>query len=589
MRDVHEEAAFSAAPESAPPTTRDSAAAALAYMTKLFERSSQAAKIGVWECNLDGEQLRWTDVVYDIFDLPRGAPLEREAILNYYTPDSRAALERVRAAAIARGDGFTFEAHIRTAKGREKWIRITASVESDAAGPVRIFGLKQDITDEKTLVEKTRFFAEYDSLTGLANRSLFQARLADLVVRPDAGATLLLVDLDGFKEINDGYGHAQGDRCLAEIAARLKRECEGAHLVARVGGDEFAVLYDRMLDAQAAARVANRIVACCREPVIAAGVSMQMGASVGVATIGQGGVSEPATFASDADLALYAAKAAGKSGHHVFHRGLRAAAERRRRTIHTIGRALDEGGLELFYQPKVRLVDGRLHGFEALLRRRLADGRADSPSAFIAALEDADLSRRIGRWVVSEAIDQAARWRRAGLDFRSLSINAAAAQLRDPRFVDQFVADMTACGVAPTSLEIEITEGVFLGDERDVAFQVLTDLRARGVRIAVDDFGTGYASLVHLRNYPIDVIKIDRSFVSNMLDSSADLAILECMLDLGVRLGKDVVVEGVETAAQAAQLRILGARLTQGFHYSHALPARAAERFMRPDWRWPCV
>ncbi len=284
--------------------------AALEHSRKIFSRASEAARIGVWECTLPDEALTWTDVVYDLFDLPRGSEINRPMILACYTDASREALTTARNRAIAERGGFTLDAEIVTLKGRRRWIRLTATVECEGGIPVRIFGMKQDITEERLLLERTRYLAEFDVMTGLANRSQFQARLSG------AGA-LLLVDLDGFKLINDTYGHAVGDDCLREAARRLSDVCRDAALVARIGGDEFAVLLegdpsDAALDTQAAA-----IIAALARRFDADGRSITFGASVGIARAD--GCDADDLFAR-ADAALYAAKAKGRNTFMMFGR-----------------------------------------------------------------------------------------------------------------------------------------------------------------------------------------------------------------------------------------------------------------------------
>ena len=288
-------------------------AASLAHSRKIFERASEAARIGVWECTLADDSLQWTDGVYDIFEMPRGAPLDRKQILTCYTEESRRALSEIRSRAIAERSGFGLDAEIITMKGNRRWMRITASIECENGRGVRIFGMKQDITEEKLLADRTRYLAEYDVMTGLANRSQFQSRLADLDGGPDDRArvgALLLVDLDEFKQINDTFGHALGDECLRAAARRLKTVCGDAALVARIGGDEFAVLVGGGTDAAAAEDLAGRIVRALGEPADKAGRGPRLGASVGVALAE--GCSSSDLFVR-ADTALYAAKAAGRN------------------------------------------------------------------------------------------------------------------------------------------------------------------------------------------------------------------------------------------------------------------------------------
>ncbi|MDP3897980.1 MAG: sensor domain-containing diguanylate cyclase [Mesorhizobium sp.] len=293
----------------------------LAHSQKIFDRSSAAARIGVWECELTDESLRWTDVVYDIFDMPRGSTLDRNEIVKLYSKETVEHLHRRRSRAIAERTGFSLDAEIITQKGNRRWIRITATVECDKGAPVRIFGMKQDITQEKILADRTRYLAEFDEMTGLANRSQFHSKLAELAVReterPTLGA-LLLVDLDGFKIVNDSFGHAAGDDCLREAATRMLGVCTGAELVARIGGDEFAILVGSHLDLGAISALAREIIAAVGAPLSRGGRMLKLGASVGAA---QFDTCTPAQLFTRADTALYAAKAAGRSTFRIFKPG----------------------------------------------------------------------------------------------------------------------------------------------------------------------------------------------------------------------------------------------------------------------------
>jgi diguanylate cyclase (GGDEF)-like protein len=293
--------------------------ASLAHSQSIFERASKAARIGVWECDLPGDTLHWTSGTYDLFDVPRGSALDRNEILNCYTPASAEMLHVLRSKAIEERTGFTMDAEIVTPKGNRRWIRLTATVESENGVAARIFGIKQDITEEKLLWERTRYLAEFDVMTGLANRSQFQSKLSDLCAPNDdrnAGGTLLLVDLDGFKDVNDTFGHASGDECLKEVSQRLASVCSGAELVARVGGDEFAVLLGSHLDRSAVEDIAGQIVHAISKPVDRGSQMFNLSASIGIARVEASTSSE---LFRKADTALYAAKAAGRNTFRIFN------------------------------------------------------------------------------------------------------------------------------------------------------------------------------------------------------------------------------------------------------------------------------
>ncbi|MCZ4346333.1 sensor domain-containing diguanylate cyclase [Devosia neptuniae] len=282
--------------------------AQLALEQNQFERASQTAKIGIWSCDLADETLNWTDSVYDLFELPRGSELSRDVTLRHYTDQSRQTMEAARAQAIANCSDFTVDAEIITASGARRWMRLTGNVEARNGVAVRIFGMKQDITEEKLLADKTRYLAETDVMTGLANRSQFQTRLGNLAVAPIGG--LLLVDLDGFKQINDSFGHALGDQCLREAARRLTACCDQASLLARIGGDEFAVLMGPKQTESEISALGDRIVKAVGQPYEHNGHAIALSASVGVACHRRGTADD---LFHDADTALYAAKAAGRN------------------------------------------------------------------------------------------------------------------------------------------------------------------------------------------------------------------------------------------------------------------------------------
>jgi diguanylate cyclase (GGDEF)-like protein len=290
--------------------------AALAHNRKIFEKSSVAARIGLWECGLPDETLKWTDIVYDMFDVPHGTALDRGQIVKCYSEASARELEIRRSRAIETRSGFSMDAEIITPKGTRRWLRLTATVECEHGTPIRIFGMKQDITEEKILLDRTRYLAEFDLMTGLANRSRFQSELSELCDTRTALGAMLLIDLDGFKKVNDTLGHASGDECLKEAASRLQTTCRDAELVARVGGDEFAVLLGSHYDIASIERIAGNIVKALCVRVDHGDEVLVLGASVGVALFDG---CTPSELFRKADVALYASKAAGRNTFRIFH------------------------------------------------------------------------------------------------------------------------------------------------------------------------------------------------------------------------------------------------------------------------------
>lgn len=286
---------------------------ALSHVKKIYGQSSIVAQIGIWECTLPEEELTWSDYVYDIFELPRGAPLNRADTLACYTESSRQELQKRRSGAIEGRSGFTLEAEITTFRGNKRWIRITASIECQDNIPVRIFGMKQDITDQKALFDRIMYLAEYDQMTGLANKSQFHLKLASAFERASIDSRsgfLLLIDLDGFKNINDEFGHLAGDNCIREIGDRLNKIKNTDNSIFRIGGDEFAVITSDFYNKGQAERLAQIVIDRLCEPVPFVEGDLKLGASVGIAQIS--GDSASSVFIN-ADAALYSAKAAGKT------------------------------------------------------------------------------------------------------------------------------------------------------------------------------------------------------------------------------------------------------------------------------------
>ncbi len=304
--------------ESPAPTGKMSS---ITHLKRIYDQAARLAGIGAWECDLDTEALTWTDGVYDLFDLPRSSPLRRASIIEFYEDESRAEMERLRAEAIRTRGSFTVDARIRTRRGASRWIRLSADVAYDRDRPVRIFGAKQDITREKELWDRLKELAERDPLTGLANRGLFETRCHELIgakVGEVSVAALALIDLDDFKQINDGLGHSAGDECLRQVAARLHRALGSAIVVARIGGDEFAVLLRAPLSrARIVEALEHALRGLCR-PVLWRDRSIEIGASVGVTIVKPPYHREPSRLLDEADHALYAAKAAGRNMIRIF-------------------------------------------------------------------------------------------------------------------------------------------------------------------------------------------------------------------------------------------------------------------------------
>jgi diguanylate cyclase (GGDEF)-like protein len=436
--------------------------------------------------------------------------------------------------------------------------------------------------------DKIRLAAAHDPVTTLPNRVLFRSEL-DLVLseahRTGSAFSLLLIDLDGFKQINDVLGHQVGDAALCAFAERLVEALPPATMIARLGGDEFVVILSGDDRAGAAAR-AGSVLDALKSPFSLDGRSLDLRASIGISTFPFDGKVGPQLIGS-ADLALYAAKNEGGSRARSFHPSLRAARRAQLAMLRHARLALRKDWIVPFYQPQIALASGKIAGFEALLRWHHPRVGVQYPATIGYAFDDPSTAGALGSIMAEAALCDLKRWIVAGSPIRKLAINVSAAELRDVAYADILLARLARHGVEPALLEIEITETAFLDGGASSVIAALEKLRAAGVTVALDDFGTGYSSLSHLRDLPVDTIKIDRSFVSAVDKNSRDRSITEAVLLLGKALGMTTIAEGVETADQAAFLKAHGCTLAQGFWFSPAIHAEHAERHMMNGLSWP--
>jgi diguanylate cyclase (GGDEF)-like protein len=453
--------------------------------------------------------------------------------------------------------------------------------------------------------QRIHFLAFHDPLTELANRPLFADRLQValahahrrtpppdgtngfvVVLETHTTPAVLVIDLDHFKVINDSLGHASGDALLRAVADRLRAVVRPSDAVARLGGDEFAVLCEGATVDQVCG-VAQRVIDVLSAPVVLDGAEAFVGASIGIAIAPQDSTDGDGLLRG-ADIAMYRAKAGGRGRFVVFEEHMRTVVQIRHATGNALHRALERDEFRVVYQPAVDLRSGRICGLEALLRWQEPGRGLLSPEAFLASAEESGLIVPIGSWVLGRALEQAAEWAHSRPDRPPLtmSVNLSGRQIAEPDIVD-IVAGALAKRVEPGTpcLCLEITETVLLEDLAVMARR-LTALKALGVQIAVDDFGTGYASLNYLQRLPVDVLKIDRTFVAGLDHGEKDLAIIGSLIDMGRKMHLTLVAEGVETAEQLAVLRQLDCDIAQGFHMAHPLSAREITALLRSDPLW---
>ena len=418
--------------------------------------------------------------------------------------------------------------------------------------------------------------ALHDPLTGLPNRTVFVDRLRRALAhcsRSGRSVAVLFIDLDDFKAVNDTLGHQAGDELLADVAMRLGVTLRRAEMLARFGGDEFAILLEELEDAADAAGVAARVAAALKPPFVLDGSEHFVSGSVGITVTDDAGA-DPAELLRDADVAMYRAKERGRGCYELFDEHLRDRALRRVRLDNALRGALDRSELRLAYQPVFRVADRSLAGVEALLRWQHPELGAVSPADFIPAAERSGLIVPIGRWVLEEACRQAGRWRDLELQRGPLhvSVNVSVHQLAGQEFVDTVAHAVSQAGIDAGHLRLEITETVLMQTSGS-GLETLHGLRRLGVNVVLDDFGTGYSSLSYIDRFPLDGIKIDRAFIAGLDDNPTRRAILAAVITMADTLELPVVAEGIETARQFADIERLGCRLAQGYHLGRPMPA----------------
>ena len=499
--------------------------------------------------------------------------------LSLVHPDDRAFVvaERHRTWARPAGQRLVMEYRMIARDGRVCWVSDEASIVRPEDGSAATWsGFLVDVTERKALQEQLRHEAFHDSLTGLSNRVLFADRVDHAIARCGRNGrslAVLFLDLDDFKTVNDGLGHAAGDALLIAVADRLRSCTRPGDTVSRLGGDEFGVLLEDQVDPDEAIAVADRIQLALTAPIAVQHRDIALSASIGIAQP-ISSADRSAEVLRNADVAMYAAKRSGKGRSRVYEPSMHAIAVRRLELDGDIRRALERGGFTVHYQHQIRLNDGGIAGFEALVRWRHPRHTADSIAELITSAEETGQILALGRYVLSEACHQARAWRDlSGASAPwTMSVNVSARQLGDPTFVETVAATLSASGLDPGSLVLEITESVVM-DDSDALLERLHALKALGIRLAIDDFGTGYSSLSYLRRLPVDILKVDKSFIDAIDVDDEAFKLTRVIVRMARTLHLSVIAEGVERASQVARLRRIGCEMAQGFYFARPLSA----------------
>jgi diguanylate cyclase (GGDEF)-like protein/PAS domain S-box-containing protein len=543
----------------------------------------EGAGEGVWDWNLQTDEVfrsaRWHEIYgYGEGDIGRTA---RDGRILIHPDDLAQAVEHIEAYLAGGTEIFISEFRLRCKDGSWKWTLSRGRVvESDNAGqPLRMIGIHTDISDRKNSEAQVFQLAHYDSLTGLPNRVLFMDRLHQDIrkaQRSNHSLTLMFLDLDRFKEVNDALGHDAGDQLLQETAQRLMSCTRASDTVARLGGDEFTIILNNLSDSVSLEQVAQSILERLAEPFHIGEEMVYLSTSIGI-TIYPYDATDAEVLLKNADQAMYAAKDEGKNRYNYFTASMQQAAQVRMRLANDLRAALNTQEFVVYYQPIVELATGSIGKAEALIRWQHPVRGLVSPTEFIPIAEDTGLIVDIGDYVFTQAAQQVAKWRQRKPDFQ-VSVNKSPVQFKANKNIHKaWLGYLESIGLPGSSLVIEITEGLLL-EARDPVIHQLQDFHKQGLQIAIDDFGTGYSSLAYLKKFDIDYVKIDRSFTRNIQPGSDDMVLCEAIIVMAHKLGLQVVAEGVETAEQRDLLLAAGCDYAQGYLFSRPVPAEELEK-----------
>ncbi|MFT7150920.1 MAG: diguanylate cyclase (GGDEF)-like protein/PAS domain S-box-containing protein [Nonlabens sp.] len=554
----------------------------LIAVSDLLDKSQRVAKVGGWQFDLTSKVVSWTDEVYRIHELTK-AEFEPtiKAGFFYLTKESKAIAQSAFVKAINDQVGFDIELKSTTASGKTIDVRVTCDVHCRKGRVSTMDGIIQDITDQKRIHknlesanESLKLSAHFDPLTGLANRNLLSDRMNQSLARCDRkgdNTVIAFIDMDGFKDINDKYGHSFGDDVLRNIADKLSGIMRTCDTVARLGGDEFVMILDELADPGMCEPILQRVLDSLKGVSFVNNKKVELSASIGVTIYPQDNSSADQLI-RHADQAMYIAKKQGKNCFHIFDTIKDEAEKNQNEELKAIGTALDNEEFLLFYQPKMNMRTNQIIGLEALIRWDHPERGILAPFFFLPAVENDRLGIDIGEWVIKTALSQLKTWSEQGINL-TLSVNISPLQLQDVNFVSR-VKDILSQfpNFKKGSLEFEILETSAL-DQVDQVTEVINECRSLGISLSIDDFGTGYSSMSYLKRLPTEYLKIDQSFIRDMLNNKEDSAIVSGIVGLGKAFERKVIAEGVETIEHGEKLLTLNCYLVQGYGIARPMPS----------------
>lgn len=545
------------------------------------KKVQELSHIGTWEWDILRNEFSGSDEAYRIFSIPLGQKISLEELHSHVFADDREIFES-EMAKILLGEVPEISYRIVDGFGNVKWLESTATTFFNKDNqPYKATGLTRDVTVRKLHEQKLETLANYDVLTGLANRPFLLAHLKNALEkasRDNRIIALLMFDLDRFKDVNDSFGHKAGNALLVWVATRFSERMREGDLIARLGGDEFAIVLDNLTHIEDAGRIAEEMLIALRtEYDLGDGVKVHTGASAGIViSPNHGKVAEE--LLQYADAALYRAKDEGRGIFRYYTDELTEAARKRVECETQLRRAIENEEFEVYYQPQVHMATGRIVGAEALVRWNDPERGIISPVLFIPLAEETGLIGAIGEWVLNETCRQGKIWMDAGYRL-TLAVNVSAHQMRHQDIPDMVDRALKKSGYKAEHLELELTESALMDREEELV-EVLHILRARGIRLAIDDFGTGYSSLSYLKRFPIDILKIDKSFVDDIPFEEDDMAIVTAIIAMGKALGFQILAEGTERQEQIDFLMERGCTMYQGYFKSKPVPAAEFEKLL---------
>lgn len=549
---------------------------------RVFRKAEQIAHIGTWRLDVSSDQLFWSQQIFAIHDIPDGPVPTLQEVLEFYPGDNKTQFFKAIRQSIERQQPFDLETSFLTTNNERKRIRNIGEPQFDNGKLTAIIGVCQDVTDKFRLEEKLRLAAKSDELTGIANRKMFVETIQRITKQNDIssdkqnGIVLMLIDLDDFKRVNDDLGHPAGDELLIQVADRLS-VVRGTELVARIGGDEFAVIKRVTGDKLNCDKTVQDIQACFARAFTIGSRHVKCAASIGWAA-GQAGKKSEEILSKEADIALYCSKKTHPKSPVMFSQEIGLRHERYTKLANDLKSALANAEMYLLFQPQMDIESNQIKSFEALLRWNHPDFGQVSPTELIPIAEETGTIGSLGDWVLAEACRYAARWP----EETNVSVNVSAMQLAEPDFISKVMRTLATHQFDPSRLELEITESVFIANI-DQTKKMLAKLSSIGVRIALDDFGTGFSSLSYLCAIPFDTVKIDRSFVAQIGALEGAAPIISAVTGLGAALNFQTVAEGVENTNQLAFLKEKGCNQIQGFLISEPISSQDVEDFFGRD------